>query len=297
MAAGCSALGREGRPAAAAAAWRRRWRLWSADGRRLPRSPAAVRSCAVRGLTAAEGTASSNQSRARPSAGSGVLQLTLSTRLRTAQLVRKPQPGPCQRICPPTSWSSLQASQPGPLRSDPSLIGCSRPPERAPPHAPTPAVRARPLPAAHHPQQCQQPVAMAALVRAAPVATAAAAASAAARRPRCAPAAATAPRPAMGPAGLRGSSLRGVPLAPRLAAAAAPAGRRQVAVAASWGRGNGQPDIADRVVGSLPYLMPLLVRGGGMDIVRSGKPGLALDAPAPRSSSRPFHVRARCAQP
>lgn len=90
------------------------------------------------------------------------------------------------------------------------------------------------------------------LTRAAPLVSAAAAA-----RPRCLAAAAAAPRPALAPAGLRGSSLCGTPLAARTAAVAAPTGRRQVAVAASWNR-NSSPEIPDRVVAALPYLIPLL---------------------------------------
>lgn len=91
-------------------------------------------------------------------------------------------------------------------------------------------------------------------------------AAAAAARPRClasrTAAVAAVPRPVLGPAGLRGSSLCGTVLAARPAAVAAPAGRRQVAVAASWNR-NSSPDVPDRVVAALPYLIPLLVRRGG----------------------------------
>lgn len=87
--------------------------------------------------------------------------------------------------------------------------------------------------------------------------------AAAAARPRCLAgraAASAAPRPTLAPAGLWSSSLCGTALAPRPAAVAAPAGRRQVAVAASWNR-NSSPEVADRVVAALPYLVPLLVRG------------------------------------
>ena len=90
-------------------------------------------------------------------------------------------------------------------------------------------------------------------------------AAAAARRPRCLAgraAAVAAPRPTLAPIGLRSSSLCGTVLAPRIAAVAAPGGRRQVAVAASWNR-NSSPDVPDRVVAALPYLIPLLVRRGG----------------------------------
>ncbi|KAL4856315.1 hypothetical protein ACK3TF_003128 [Chlorella vulgaris] len=75
-------------------------------------------------------------------------------------------------------------------------------------------------------------------------------------RPRMAAAAQRAPRSV--PCG-GASGLRGTPLMPRLAAKSS-AGRRQVAVHASWNRGggDGSPDIADRVVASLPYLVPLL---------------------------------------
>lgn len=83
-------------------------------------------------------------------------------------------------------------------------------------------------------------------------------------------AAAAAPRTALAPAGLRGSSMCGTPLAARTAAVAAPTGRRQVAVAASWNR-NSSPEIPDRVVAALPYLIPLLVRGrGGLVLQRVG---------------------------
>lgn len=75
-------------------------------------------------------------------------------------------------------------------------------------------------------------------------------------RPRMAAAAQRAPRSV--PCG-GASGLRGTPLMPRLAAKPSE-GRRQVAVHASWNRGggDGSPDIADRVVASLPYLVPLL---------------------------------------
>ncbi|PRW39238.1 TIC 20- chloroplastic [Chlorella sorokiniana] len=92
------------------------------------------------------------------------------------------------------------------------------------------------------------------------------AAAAAAPRPSLAPAAAARPRCLAGraaaaahlaPAGLRGGSLSGTALAARPAAVAAPAGRRQLAVAASWNR-NSSPEIPDRVVAAIPYLIPLL---------------------------------------
>ena len=81
----------------------------------------------------------------------------------------------------------------------------------------------------------------------------AAAPRAMARRTPTAAAAATAgPRTTVGSV----SGLRGTPLQHRQPVGlAAPRGRAAgVAVHASWGRGGGSPDIADRVVGSLPYV-------------------------------------------
>lgn len=68
----------------------------------------------------------------------------------------------------------------------------------------------------------------------------------AARRP--AAAAAAAPRSVLGSSLWR--SLQGAALAARPAAAQRTPARRQLAVApqASWGRGGGSPDVADRVV-------------------------------------------------
>lgn len=52
----------------------------------------------------------------------------------------------------------------------------------------------------------------------------------------------------------RNPFLGGAALAARPAAVTTQ-GRRQVAVAASWGRGNGSPEIPDRIVAALPYLV------------------------------------------
>lgn len=79
-------------------------------------------------------------------------------------------------------------------------------------------------------------------------------AAASAAAPACAPAQAGF-RPTL-TVRQRNCFMGGAAVAARPAAGTA-RGRRQVAVAASWGRGSSGPEIPDRIVASLPYLVSL----------------------------------------